>query len=104
MKSEIFSNYLIIWEAEQSDEHALVYLFESLIDLKDPKMCELFLDTVQEDFLSSDAIVHILNALSPKKEKIKNWDSFVSMCEKKLIELEGKELAMTLLNILYDNP
>ncbi|MGA2408007.1 MAG: hypothetical protein ABSF81_14820 [Bacteroidales bacterium] len=99
-ESKIFSDYISILENESS-EHALVYLYTSLISLLDDiKSCDLFLECIKVDLLSVDAIVHILNALSPNKTKLKNWISFVEKCEKKLIELEGPDNAKDLLSVI----
>ena len=62
-ESKIFSNYLSILENESS-ERALVYLYTAVIAiLDDIKGCDLFLESIKDDLLSVDAIVHILNAL-----------------------------------------
>jgi hypothetical protein len=99
-ESKIFSNYLYILKNESS-ERALVYLYTSLIAiLDDIKSCDLFLECIKDDLLSVDAIVHILNALSPNKNQLRNWNSFVDKCEKKLIELEGPENAKDLLGVI----
>ncbi len=96
----IFSTYLAILEQE-SAEKALVYLYTSLIALlRDSNSCELFLASINEDLLSVDAIVHILNALSPIKEKIQNWDYFVRVSERRLTEMEGEVNAKDLLGVI----
>ncbi len=96
----IFPNYLSIVEND-STEQALVYLYISLIDLlKDSISCESFIDSIHKELLSIDAIVHILNALSPIKDKIRNWSSFVLKAEKIIIEQEGKETADDLLKVI----
>lgn len=99
-ESLIFSNYIFILKYDSS-ERALVYLYTSLINiLNDVDRCETFINSINEDLLSVDAIVHIINALSPSKLKIKNWNSFISKAAEKLIEIEGEDNALNLLKVI----
>ena len=94
---EIFSKFKLL--EEKSEERALVYLYESIIELSTEEI-EKFLESVDKSLLTSDSIVHILNAISPKKNEIKNLSSFVDMCKEKLIELEGEKVAEDLMKVL----
>ena len=98
-KSSILLQFKII-ELE-SEEAALSYLFESLIDmLNNIEACEEFLQTAKNEVLSTDAMVHILNALSPVKTKIGCWDEFVQDTFKKLTKNEGETNAKDLLKVI----
>jgi len=88
MVTEIFSNFIKL--EQESEERSLVYLYESLIDLKDSNDCDIFLESVKPELLTSDSIVHILNSMSWRKN-LKNWDNFVSISEKRLLELVGEK-------------
>lgn len=93
----IFLNYLNLKSV--SEESSLVYLYTTLIKL-DEKQCEEFLDSIKIRLLSTDAIVHIFNAISPKKDKIKNWKIFVELATQKLILTEGEEVTNDLLKVI----
>jgi len=96
-KLGIFDKFLIL--EQKSEEESLVYLYESLIycDIID---CEIFIDSIIEDYLSSDAIVHTLNALSIRKKEIYNWEKFLEKSTKRLIDLEGEKTTKTLLEVI----
>jgi hypothetical protein len=93
----IFNKFKIL--EQKSEEQALVYLYTTLIDLT-TQQSESFLDSIDNDLLTSDSIVHILNALSPKKNEIKNWDKFVKIAEGKLIELVGLKESKDLMGVI----
>lgn len=93
----VFDTYLKRYKS--SEEDALVYLYSSLIEMKDED-CEVFLNSVPMEKTNTDSIVHILNALSPRKMIISNWNEYVSKFKIKLIELEGEELTKELMKVI----
>lgn len=93
----IFLNYINLKSV--SEECALVYLYRCLIQL-DEKQCEEFLDSIKIELLSTNAIIHILNSISSKKDKIKNWENFVFLISQKLIKTEGEEITKDLLKVI----
>lgn len=95
--NDIFDTYLKRYKS--SEEDALVYLYSSLIELED-NQCEIFLNSVPMEKTDTDSIVHILNALSPRKEIISNWDEYVSKFRVRLIELEGEESINELMSVI----
>ena len=99
----VYSNYLWIKEKENK-ERSLVYLYNCLIDFNE-KQCELFLDNIMDEYLEQfskdiNAIVHVLNAISPKKNNIKNWEKFVSIIKKKSIEIYGEDETNEFLTVI----
>jgi hypothetical protein len=97
-KPYIFDGYLRI--NRYHHEGALVYLYENLVDIqKDPQQCSDFLNTVKMEAIDSDAIVHILNALSPNKENIPNWNHFETKAHQRLTKLVGEEKAKDLMKV-----
>ena len=60
------------------EETGLILLFEGLLDEKsNPNNCNLFLAHIMNHELSSDVIVHVLNALAPIRDTLSNWEVFV---------------------------
>lgn len=84
-----------------NDENKLVDLYKRFIYIAgDYKKCEEFLENIPEEYLNTDAIVHILNALSIHKNNIRNWSDFVILSEKILTEEHGEEIAKDLLKVI----
>ena len=103
MVTEIFPNYVSL--LKKSEEEALVYLYESLIKLLNtPSECEIFLETISTEHLSTNCITHVLNALAPRREEIKNWNPFYQFCKGKLISLMGEEKTLDLLKVAEVTP
>lgn len=86
---------------ENREESALVYLYETLNDeLENITNCDSFLKISIGMQMTSDIIVHILNALSPIKSTLRNWEEF-KVYSTELLESEvGKKTAKTLLNAI----
>lgn len=82
-------------------QKALYTLYDKLIEqLQNPDKCNDFINHVMKYDLSSDVIVHILNALSPIKDKLSMWDDFVDFSTKELTTKVGAEKASRLLNVI----
>lgn len=94
----VFETYLDI--NKNSEEDALVYLYKSLIEFETIEECEEFLKNVPIESTNTDSIVHILNALSPRKHLISNWDEYVLKFKNRLIELEGEESIDNLMTVI----
>ena len=83
-------------------ENALVHLYMELNhNIDNPDNLNNFLMYVMDKPLNSDVIVHILNAVSPRKLKLSNWDEFVSTSTSRLNELVGSELTQRLLKVIH---
>jgi hypothetical protein len=80
-------------------EDKLVYLYKKCINFTIDEASS-YLEDLYVDELSTDEIVHMLNALSPRKKDIKGWGNFVEMCKKRLIFLEGKESSEDLMIVI----
>lgn len=85
-----------------NEEESLFKLYSTLNEeLCNPKTCNNFLRFSIGRKMDSDQIVHILNALSPIKGRLRDWDAFVTYSTGLLInevgELEAKVLLDSLL-------
>lgn len=79
---------------------ALVFLFDHINKmLPDLYSCQKFLEKIEVDKQSTDFLVHVLNALSPVKEKIENWDKFYRQCHQFFIVKKGEEIATSLMKV-----
>lgn len=86
---------------ETREEEALVYLYETLIDeLENITNCDSFLKFSIGIEMNSDIIVHILNALSSIKAKLKHWEEFKLYSIGILEQNVGQETAKILLNAI----
>lgn len=82
-------------------QKALYTLYDRLIEqLESPHKCDNFIIHVMKYDLSSDVIVHILNALSPIKNKLEAWESFVNFSTAELEKKVGPEKTSRLLNVI----
>lgn len=87
--------------ADNKQEKALLLLYSELIDqLKNIDNCNNFILYVSKFEMNSDLIVHILNALSPVRNLLTNWDEFVSLSTEKLIKQVGEPTAQILLKVI----
>jgi hypothetical protein len=85
--------------SENREEAALAFLYESLHDeIENFSNCDSFLGTSLEMAMNSDVIVHILNALSPIKSKLQNWDEFTLVSFESLKREVGADTAKILMN------
>jgi hypothetical protein len=85
--------------AKGKEEQALVLLYESLIEQSDnPENCDKFLKHLMNHELSSDVIVHVLNSLSPIRNKLVNWEPFV----KYSFDTMGKSYQPDFINKLFE--
>lgn len=80
---------------------ALFILYSDLHDNKDNfEMCDEFLLKGMSKNMSSDIIVHILNALCCRRNNYKNWDKFVEYCTELLNKQVGAEVTIQLLGVI----
>jgi hypothetical protein len=87
--------------SEDREEAALIYLYKSLVDeLANTTACNTFLKISMDQTMSSDVIVHILNALSPIRFKLDYWKDFQQYAEKSLEKEVGTETAKQLLKVI----
>lgn len=91
----------------ESEERALVYLFRTIHDsLNDEMMIWVIVCELMSDFTSVDTVVHALNALSPIKDKIRDWDKvynwsmFTRAAHKYLIKQCGWKVAEKLMKVI----
>ena len=96
-----------IWEgvnglnASGEMQMGLIFLFRHLHEsLNDYLYCDNFLNISLNKQLSSDEIVHVLNALSPIKDNLTNWQNFVIHCYELLKAKGGEKYANTLLKVI----
>ena len=92
-----------LWSLVKSckQQSGLVHLYGCLNDnLKNPIKCNDFIDYIIDKPLTTDECVHILNALSPIKDKLNNWNMFVEKATKCFMDAGGKELTDRLLNVI----
>ena len=82
----------------------LVLTYETLMDKlneDDYKMCDGFMGLIMiKSENNSDLLVHVLNILSTKKEKLLNWDSFVEYCASSFAFTLGEEKAKQLIKVI----
>jgi len=102
--SEFFGTKIAPLLDSGSLEKALVDLYMTLNDeahiYKNYDNCNKFLKHLSSQILITDILVHVLNALSPIKQELSNWDEFVTLCKNFFIETEGEEKAKQLLNVI----
>lgn len=86
---------------ENREESALVYLYETLNDeLGNITKCDSFLKISLGMQMTSDVIVHILNALSPIKSTLRNWEEFKAYSTGLLKREVGERTTKILLNAI----
>lgn len=82
-------------------ELSLVKLFEVLNGaLNSSEELESFLGVMMKHKPNADQIVHTLNALSPIKHNLNNWEKFVDFSYNRLTEQLGEEEAKELLKVI----
>lgn len=82
---------------------AIGFLYETLIDnLDNTSNCNSFLDYCisQSLILTSDTIVHILNALLSIKDKLDNWNDFKVYCKAQLLKTVGEKRTEQLMSVI----
>lgn len=80
---------------------ALVYLFETLHDnLDNVERCNAFVKYSIRLQMNPDVIVHIFNALSPIKSKLKYWEEFTEYSIAILEKEVGKDITKLLLKTI----
>jgi len=99
----IVTGYLNLLTEEKHKESVLVFLYTSLSKIPNDELLKSyndFLPAIMEYSLSPDTIAHILNPLSPLKDKLSNWNNFVVYATEKLREQIGEEETQELLNVI----
>jgi len=86
---------------KNKEQEALLHLFSTLnSELGNASNCDNFLQHAMNHELSSDLIVHIINALSPIKADLKNWGKFSDFSKTSLVNELGDATATRLLNVI----
>jgi hypothetical protein len=80
-------------------EEDLVTLYKKCIKFTTKESFQ-YLQNLDIENLSVDEIVHIWNALSPKKRGIKNWENFIELSKNRMIELVGEEETKNLMGVI----
>ena len=95
------SNLWTLVRTARNEENGLVSLYMGLNrKLKDPIKCNDFLWYVMFKNLTTDELVHILNALSPIKDTLYHWNEFVIKAKLAFIKEGGEKLANDLLKVI----
>ena len=85
----------------KNDDQALVFILSTLTDnLSNIEDCNEFINYSMDKNMNADVIVHILFTIVPIKEKLSNWNTFLSHCEKLLLSLVGEDETKILLKSL----
>lgn len=84
---------------EVNKEEYLVTLYKKCIKLTTKESFQ-YLQQLDIENLSVDEIVHIWNALSPKKRGIKNWKNFIEISKNRMIELIGEDETKNLMGVI----
>lgn len=90
----------------ESKDLSFAYLFEELrkqVLNEKYRICDSFLATLSIDEFDSTFIVHVLNALSPAKNRLKEWEKFKIDAFNKLVFLKGEEYASMLMKVILEN-
>ncbi len=99
---ELWVRVINLIEEKFSDKAYAVLFDELLKKLKsgsdsDIDDCNNFLEFLLDKQLDSNIIVHVLNVLSPIRDKLTNWDLFLKISEDLLTKIKGSKDANDLI-------
>lgn len=86
-------------QIKMSEEEKLLNLYKKCIKFTTKESFQ-YLQQLDIENLSVDEIVHIWNALSPKKKGIGNWKNFIVMSKNRMIELVGEKETENLMKVI----
>jgi len=82
-----------------NEEEKLVELYKKCIDFNVEESFT-YLENINVEELTVSEIVHIWNAISPKKKDITNWDNFVEISKNRMIKEVGEEMTENLMGVI----